>query len=464
MATQSGFSNLGLAIIGVGHQYPPHSLKSDSLETLSKRFYPESPAMSKVLAINRYTGIDARSSIGTPDHPLVNQERAPSIADLNAIFFAEGVPLAVSAARKAIAEARIDLAQITHVVSATCTNSANPGFDLAVVKALGIVQPVEKVLLHGIGCSGGLAGLRTAANLALGHSMRGKPARILVVALELSTMMVRSELDSIHEHQETRIGVALFSDCGSALVLSNGISESAEPIYELLGWDHRIIPDSEEDLGFDVDPVGWKVVLSQRVPKLTAAQLPSTFADLVASVPELPPSFQAAADFDWAMHPGGATILTGAERTMGITPEHMRASYDTYIKHGNSSSATIFSVLDRLREKDMDAIAPGGHPKEYIIGCAFGPGIAVETCVLKRNMGSSGLDTPPETESEASHSEVGDIDDAVLQKCVKMGNNAAEPAVPVLVQNSPEPMPTTASSGTQYEQFIVSTIDAVELD
>lgn len=112
------------------------------------------------------------------------------------------------------------------------------------------------MLLHGIGCSGGLAALRTAANLALGHAMRGRPARILVVALELSTIMVRSELDSIHANQETRIGVALFSDCAGALVLSNGIGESAEPIYDLLGWDHRIIPDSEADLGFDVDPAG----------------------------------------------------------------------------------------------------------------------------------------------------------------------------------------------------------------
>lgn len=151
-------------------------------------------------------------------------------------------------------------------------------------------------------------------------------------------------------------------------------------------------------------------MLSPRVPQLTAAQLPPAFADLIASVPELPSSYRKPADFDWAMHPGGATILTGAERAMSITPEHMRASYDTYISHGNSSSATIFSVLDRLRDKEMDAIAPGGQPKEYIVGCAFGPGITVEVCMLKRHMGRSGLDTPPTSESEVSRSEVGEGD------------------------------------------------------
>ena len=383
--------------------------------------------MHKVLAINRYTGIDTRSSIGQPDHPIANQPTAPSITEIHQVFMSDGVPLAVSAARKALAEARVDPAQITHTVSTTCTDSANPGFDHYVANELGLSQGVEKVLLHGVGCSGGLAALRTAANLCLGHAMRWKPARILVVALEVSTTMVRSELDSIDASQETRIGVALFSDCGSAVVLTNGIptepqrdeqpaAAAPEPIYTLLGWENRVVPDTEADLGFDVDPLGWKVVLSPRVPKLTQAVLEPAYQALLASLPPssltVPPAASPAA-FDWAMHPGGATILTGAERALAITPEHMRASYDTYMAHGNSSSATIFSVLDRLRHKDMDALAPGGRPKEHVVGCAFGPGITVEMCMLRRNLKLaggrhadvwSGLQTPPETESEGSAS------------------------------------------------------------
>lgn len=206
--------------------------------------------------INRFTGIDTRSAIGPVSHPLANMDHAPTITELCAAFLSEGVPLAVTAARKALAEAQLSPADITHVVSTTCTNSANPGFDHYVCKQLGITQPVEKILLHGIGCSGGLAALRTAANVALGSSFRGKKARVLVVALEISSLLVRSELDSVHELQETRIGITLFSDCASALVLSNGIADDAEPVYELLGWDHRLIPDTEQDLGFDVDPLG----------------------------------------------------------------------------------------------------------------------------------------------------------------------------------------------------------------
>lgn len=223
--------------------------------------------MKKVLAINEFTGIDARSAIGTVDHPIANGKTAPSIAELCDAFFEYGIPLAVAASRKAVAEAKIDLSQITHVVSTTCTNSANPGFDHYVCKELGISQPVEKVLLHGVGCAGGLAALRTAANIALGASFRRRPARILVLALEVSSILVRSELDSINDLQETRIGIALFSDCASALILSNGVGveEIEDPVYELLGWDHRIIPNTEHDLGFDVDPLGNPIALRSSV-------------------------------------------------------------------------------------------------------------------------------------------------------------------------------------------------------
>lgn len=79
-----------------------------------------------------------------------------------------------------------------------------------------------------------------------------------MLACEISSLLVRSELDSINEKQQTRIGVCLFSDCASAAVLSNGMGEDEFycPKYEILGWRHEILEDSDQDLGFDVDPLG----------------------------------------------------------------------------------------------------------------------------------------------------------------------------------------------------------------
>lgn len=211
-----------------------------------------------MLKINEYTGIDSRSAIGNIDHPIVNGPDAPTIAQLCELFLDYGVKLSVAACRKALDQWGGDVSEITHVVATTCTHSANPGFDHYVVKQLGLNTNIEKVLLHGVGCSGGLAALRTAANIALGSSFRGKPARILVLACEISSTLVRSELDSIHKEQQVRIGVTLFSDCASAVILGNGFSDryDEEPLLELLGWDHQILEDTEKDLGFDADPLG----------------------------------------------------------------------------------------------------------------------------------------------------------------------------------------------------------------
>ena len=225
--------------------------------------------LDKVLTINEYTGIETRSAIGNIDHPIANQQEPPTIAELCEVFLDWGVKLSVAACRKALEQWGGDLHEITHVVATTCTNSANPGFDHYVVKELGLNTSIEKVLLHGVGCSGGLAALRTAANIALGSSYRRKPARVLVVACEISSVLVRSELDSIAKNQEVRIGVTLFSDCASAAVLANGFSDrfEGEPLLELLGWEHEIIDDTEKDLGFDVDPMG----MQQSVPNCSLA-------------------------------------------------------------------------------------------------------------------------------------------------------------------------------------------------
>lgn len=117
-------------------------------------------------------------------------------------------------------------------------------------------------------------------------------------------------------------------------------------------------------------------MLTQRVPKLASAIVPKVFEDLATSIPELVDIGKLkASEFDWALHPGGSTILTGVEKSMHLVPEHLRASYEVYINHGNSSSATIFSVMKRLLE---------GDTTEHIVGCAFGPGIAVEMMMFKR--------------------------------------------------------------------------------
>ena len=340
--------------------------------------------MRKVLSINRNTGIQRRSSVLEQDDALINQEDAPTITELHQVFVDDGVPLAIKAARKALQEARLDMSQITHVVCTTNTDSGTPGLDHLLEAGLGI-DSAEKILLHGVSP---LAALRTAANLALGYTAMAKAARILCVALDVNTTIVRSELDSVHELQEARIGACLFSDCASAVVLSNGLGEPTSPVYELLRWNQKMIRDTENDYGFDVHETGWKPRLSHRLPNILNQALGPGFKDLIG-IPQLHGDQPHPASFDWAMDPFGGPVLASAEDALDITAEHLRASYDTYNKHGHSGSAALFSVLDRLRSKDMDTITAQGKARDYIIGCSFGPGIVLDMCMLRKYGGNS---------------------------------------------------------------------------
>ena len=147
---------------------------------------------------------------------------------------------------------------------------------------------------------------------------------------------------------------------------------------------------------------GWKVTLSERVPNITTSALPAAFASLLSSVrASVPSTLSQPRDFDWAMHPGGAGILAKAEHVLGYPRTAHRASYDVYVRHGNSSSATVFSVMDRLRGREMDQMAEGGA-KRFVVACAFGPGVCVETCMLERGRGRhEGVHTPPISDGES---------------------------------------------------------------
>ena len=123
-------------------------------------------------------------------------------------------------------------------------------------------------------------------------------------------------------------------------------------------------------------------MLSQRVPSLTSKVVSPGFTDLINSIPHLSPDGRpaSATDFDWALHPGGSLIITGVQSAMCLEEHHLRASYEIYMEHGNSSSATIISVMDRLRHPRHAKVG-----KENVIACAFGPGINMEFMALRRS-------------------------------------------------------------------------------
>ena len=334
-----------------------------------------------MLAINRQTGIKSRSIMWDDDTEMMyRKDSPPNIKEIDEFFRKTAVPLAVESCMKALKEWGGSLNDITHVVAVTATNAGNPGYDQLVAKALGLRGDTDRTLIHGVGCSGGLAALRCASNIAFGASARDKAARVLVFATELCSPNIRCDLEHAAKTGETRIGPTLFSDGSSALVLCNELANetTGRGIYSIVDYKTWIVPDTFQEMNFLVDPLGYKVHLSKNVAGLAAGSIKPKFNELMST-----PSSKAGmtpgattADVDWALHPGGISILKGAQKLVGMTDEQLRASYDVYAKRGNSSSVAVLAVLDRLRE-----MGPG---KDDVVACTFGPGMTVEMATLKR--------------------------------------------------------------------------------
>ncbi|KAH0378672.1 chalcone synthase B, partial [Aureobasidium melanogenum] len=210
-----------------------------------------------------------------------------STAEMDYLFHTAGVDMTVQACNKAIEEWTGNSGDITHTVAVTCTNQGNPGFDVLINKRLGLSTSVERILLHGVGCAGGLAIMRTAAQLACGATMRGRPARILCFACELSTPNIRYELDAVAncaELSQVSIAGALFSDAAAAFVLCNDLELHCgiEPVFELLDWTTAIIPGTINELGFRAEAKGYRTVLNRSVPKHAISAVPPTFDKLLS--------------------------------------------------------------------------------------------------------------------------------------------------------------------------------------
>lgn len=295
-------------------------------------------------------------------------------------------------------EAQFSAEDITHVVAVTCTDQGSPGYDLFVSQKLQLPSGVQRTLLHGVGCAGGLSALREAANLAAAASSRGRPARILVFATELCSLFLRAELKAAcKDNENLHIAPALFSDGSAAVVVCNGLGmrDQQKPIYELQEWGSAVIPGTKDHMSYSVSPngtcriamtsgrlaltifPGMIATITKEVPTATVGAISSMFGQVCnpTGAPLDPTTF------DWAVHPGGVSILQGAQKAMSLSNDHIRASLDVYQKFGNSSSPTVLIVLDELRWM--------GRGRNDVVATSFGPGLMIEMFRIRRCRGST---------------------------------------------------------------------------
>ena len=364
-----------MPITSIGTANPLYKRSQKEAAELISAALDLNPTEKRLLRmIYKATGIDARHSV-LPDYcselgsftffPNAPEDPFPSTAARMAIYKENALPLALSAIKACFsALPSFDKKNITHLITVSCTGMYAPGIDIEIIQSLGFPSTTQRTAINFMGCYGAFNALKSAHAICESDGN----ATVMIVCVEICTIHVQknSSLDHI-------VSNAIFADGAAAVLVQSQPQENKYLSLEAFHCD--LLAQSEKEMAWHIGDSGFDIVLSSYVPQLIESGI-AAFMQTLLTKRQLSPS-----DIDfYAIHPGGIKILQACEKTLRISKQQNTYAYEVLRQYGNMSSATIFFVLKRIFEE----LQVSDHHKN-IFSCAFGPGLTLESLLLKVN-------------------------------------------------------------------------------
>ncbi|KAH9326214.1 hypothetical protein KI387_006392 [Taxus chinensis] len=308
------------------------------------------------------------------ENPNVCAYMAPSLDARQDMVVVEVPKLGKEAASKAIKEWGQPKSKITHLLFCTTSGVDMPGADYQLTKLLGLRPSVKRVMMYQQGCFAGGTVLRVAKDLA--ENNRG--ARVLVVCSEITAVTFRGPSDT---HLDSLVGQALFGDGAAAVIVG------ADPPFPRWRSPHSnsslllrpSFPTSEGAIDGHLREVGLTFHLLKDVPGLISKNIEKALVEAFQQF-----NISDWNELFWIAHPGGPAILDQVESKLQLDPKKMRATRHILSEYGNMSSACVLFILDEMRKSSAEkGFATTGEGLDMGVLFGFGPGLTVETVVLK---------------------------------------------------------------------------------
>jgi predicted naringenin-chalcone synthase len=253
---------------------------------------------------------------------------------------------------------------ITHLITVSCTGMYAPGIDINLVEILGLNHDVERTCINFMGCYGALNALKAADYICRAQ----QDAKVLIVCIELCTIHFQKE-----NTLDNWVANSLFSDgAAAALVESSDYRTGIGPCLDLDTFYSEFIPSAKDEMGWYIGDNGFEMRLTSKVSKLILKHIPSVATKLLNKA-----GLSTRDIHGYAIHPGGRKILEAAENALGFPRENNQYSYEVLRDYGNMSSASILFVLEKI-------LMSNSSDTQNILGFAFGPGLTVESMILKK--------------------------------------------------------------------------------
>jgi alkylresorcinol/alkylpyrone synthase len=269
-------------------------------------------------------------------------------------------PLAREALETSLRDSEIKPAALTDLILVSCTGYTAPGLDIMLARDLAMRPDVRRLIIGHMGCHGALIGLRSALAAFRAH----EDGVIALITVELSSLHYNPVLDL-----RLLTGYALFADGAAAVVLSSSNGGGRPEVVDTYcAADFR----TADQMTWRITDEGFFMGLSRRIPITLARNVDAVVEHLLG------PHGLAISDIShWLVHPGGPDVLEVVARKLGLTDERLALSWQVLREHGNCSSATILIILDRLLRSGCP------RPGDWGVLMAFGPGLTLETCLVR---------------------------------------------------------------------------------
>lgn len=325
----------------------------------------------------RHTVIDELAADADPTDPIFYDRRsgallAPGTRARNDYYTREASRLFVEVARRTLdVDPDLTPADVTHVITVSCTGFHAPGPEYQIVRQLGLPDAVQRYHLGFMGCYASMPALRAARQFCLADP----DAVVLVVSVELCTLHLRSS-----EDPDTIVSSSLFADGAAAGIVTARDLPTRVPGLRLDGFHTAIVPEGEKDMAWTIGDSGFEMILSTAVPQIIGESIVGALHPLYAREEGLAEAFAAGTIGEqvrhWAIHPGGRSILDRVQERMGLSDAQLRPAREVLREYGNMSSATVLFVLKRILEQEQ------ARQGERVAAMAFGPGLTAESALL----------------------------------------------------------------------------------
>jgi predicted naringenin-chalcone synthase len=168
---------------------------------------------------------------------------------------------------------------------------------------------------------------------------------------------------------------ALFGDAAAALLLTSDPHVAGDPnVRGPAVVDTYCAAEfaAANQMRWTISDAGFVMGLSPRVPVTLRRSIRGVVERLLA-----PHGLEIGDVTHWLVHPGGPSILEAIAGKLELSAEQMALSWQVLAEQGNCSSATVLLILERLLREERT------RPGEWGVMMAFGPGLTLETCLLR---------------------------------------------------------------------------------